>query len=181
MKIVDSLAAGAVAALILLGQAAAGEIQVTARFGQNWLDIKGSHLTSGNGVNERLINLGIAVSHRWERGGLVELGLDGSGGFDILGIESVSHRWIAGGWQYDLADDWQFTPKAGLAYTHLTSSEEDFFDSDPVDKFSDWVPFVELTLQRRFGKHFGTGLYFRHTFEAWGSTRDFGLGLGWRF
>ena len=73
------------------------------------------------------------------------------------------------------------TPKAGLTWSHLTSSEEDFFDGEPVDEFTDVVPFTELTLERQLGRHFALGLYLRHTFEDWGSTNDGGLSLNWTF
>lgn len=168
--------------LALMGaQATAGEFQIGLRLGQNWLDVDGDRLSSGNGVNDHLINLGIMGAYRWPGGGLVEAGIGGSGSIDIFGIESVAHRWVGGGWQFDLSDTWKFTPKAGLAYSELTSSEEDFFASEPVDEFSDVVPYVELTLEHRFFDHLGLGAYFRHTFEDWGSTRDFGLALSWTF
>lgn len=170
-----------VVAALLVGPAAAGDFQLGFRMGQNWLDVDGDRLSSGNGVNDHLLNLGITGSYRWPAGGYLELGLGGSGSIDILGIQSVSHRWIGGGWQYDLHGNWKLTPKAGLTYSELTSSEEDLFDSEPVDEFNDVVPFVELTLEHRFYEHVGLGVYFRHTFEDWGSTRDFGLLLSWTF
>ncbi len=171
---------GFAAALVAI-QAPAGDFQIGVRLGQDWIDIEGDRLSSGNSVNDHLINLGLTASYRWPRGGFVEAGIAGSGSIDIFGIESVDHRWIGGGWQFDLQHDWELTPKAGLTYSELTSSEEDLFDSEPVDEFSDVVPFAELTLERRFWRHVGLGLYFRHTFEDWGSTRDFGLMLGWTF
>lgn len=174
------IASGVLAALASV-QACAGEFQFGFRLGQNWLDVDGDRLSSGNSINDNLLNLGIAASYRWPKGGFIEAGLGGSGTIDIFGLESVSHRWIGGGWQYDLSEKWKLTPKAGLAYSRLTSSEEDFFDSEPVDKFSDIVPYVELTIERRLLTHLGLGAYFRHTFEEWGSTRDFGLAITWTF
>ena len=171
------------AAVALMGgqAAAAGEFQLGFRLGQNWLDIDGDRLSSGNGVNDHLINIGFTASYRWPRGGFIEAGLGGSGSIDLFGIEDVDHHWIGGGWQYELYGDFKLTPKAGLTYSELTSSEEDLFDSEPVDEFTDVVPFVEITLERRFWRHVGLGLYFRHTFEDWGSTRDFGAVLSWTF
>jgi hypothetical protein len=166
----------------LLGNAAsAGDFQLAFRLGQNWIDVDAERLSSGTGVNDHQMNLGLSASYRWPGGGFIEAGIAGSGSFNLLSIQDVSHRWIGGGWQYDLYENFRFTPKAGLAYSRLTSSEEDLFESEPVDEFSDIVPFAELTLEHRFGRHVGLGLYFRHTFEKWGSTRDFGLQLGWTF
>jgi hypothetical protein len=169
------------AAALLAGQARAGDLQVAFRLGENWLDIDGDRLSSGNSVNDHLINIGFTASYRWPRGGYLEAGVGGSGSIDLLGIQDVNHHWLGGGWQYDLRGDWKLTPKAGLTYSELTSSEENLFESEPVDEFTDVVPFVEVTLERRFWRHVGLGLYFRHTFEDWGSTRDFGLVLSYTF
>jgi hypothetical protein len=161
--------------------AMAGDFQLGLRMGKNRISIDGDRLSSGNSVDQGLINLGIVAAYRWENGGYLEAGLGGSGSFDILGIESVSHRWIGGGWQFDPTEYWKVTPKAGLTWSHLTSSEEDLFDSEPVDEFSDVVPFVEVTLERRMWNHLGLGLYVRRTFEDWGSTSDAGFSLSWTF
>lgn len=173
---------GAVALTALaVGQAQAGDFALGIRLGEDWIDIDGDHLSSGNSVNDHLLNVGFTASYRWPNGPYVELGVDGSGGIDLFGIQSADHHWIGGGWQFDPWENVTLTPKAGLSYSRLTSSEEDFFDDEPVDEFSDIVPFVELTLERRFLEHLGLGLYFRHTFEEWGATRDFGLTLSWTF
>lgn len=174
--------AGTLLAMALLGGVAhAGEFQLGFRLGEDWIDIDGDRLSSGNSVNDHLVNIGFTASYRWPRGGFIEAGIGGSGTIDLFGIEDVDHHWLGGGWQFDLADAWKLTPKAGLTYSELTSSEENLFESEPVDEFTDVVPFVEVTLERRFFKHFGLGLYFHHTFEDWGSTRDFGLALSWTF
>lgn len=166
---------------VLTGQAMAGEFQLAFKMGKDRIAIDGDRLSSGNSVDERLVNLGLVAAYRWDKGAYLEAGLAGSGSFDILGIQDVSHRWIGGGWQFDLGDHVKLTPKAGLTWSHLTSSEEDLFDSEPVDRFSDVVPFMEVAGERRFGRHFGVGLYFRHTFEDWGSTSDMGFSLSWIF
>jgi hypothetical protein len=176
-----TMLAASCALAVLAAPAMAGEFQLGFRMGKNHISIDGDRLSSGNSVDERLINLGILASYRWESGGYLEAGLGGSGSFDILGIQGVSHRWIGGGWQFDLSDYWKLTPKAGLTWSHLTSSEEDFFDSEPVDEFSDVVPFMEMTLERRLWNHVGLGLYVRRTMEDWGSTTDAGLSLSWTF
>jgi hypothetical protein len=166
---------------MLAGVARAGDFQIGFRLGEDWIDIDGDRLSSGNSVNDHLINIGFTASYRWPRGGLIEAGIGGSGSIDLFGIQDVDHHWLGGGWQFDLADSWKLTPKAGLTYSELTSSEENLFESEPVDEFTDVVPFVELTLEKRFFRHLGVGLYFHHTFEDWGSTRDFGLNLSWTF
>ncbi|HUQ10695.1 MAG TPA: outer membrane beta-barrel protein [Steroidobacteraceae bacterium] len=168
-------------AALAIGRAEAGDFQLAMRLGEDWIDIDGDRLSSGNGVNDHLLNLGLTASYRWPRGGYLELGLAGSGSIDIFGIQSVDHHWIGGGWQFDAFEKVKVTPKAGFTYSELTSSEEDLFDSEPVDRFSDVAPFVELTVERRLLEHMGLGLYFRHTFEDWGSTRDFGLTFSWTF
>lgn len=177
------LAGAAIVAMTALGagRAEAGEFQVALRLGEDWIDIDGDRLSSGNSVNDHLLNIGLTASYRWDRGGYLEIGVAGSGSLDIFGIQSVDHHWIGGGWQFEPFESVKLTPKAGLTYSELTSSEEDLFDSEPVDHFSDVVPFVEVTLERRFFDHMGLGLYFRNTFEDWGGTRDFGLTLSWAF
>lgn len=168
-------------ALGMVAPATAGEFGLTFRIGRDDIEIDGNRLTSGNSVNDRMVNLGLLASYRWEKGGYIEAGVGGSGGIDVFGIQDVSHRWIGGGWQFDLGDAWKLTPKAGLTWSNLTSSEEDFFDSEPVDEFSDTVPFFEIAVERRFWERLGVGLYYRHTAEDWGLTRDAGLSLSWTF
>ena len=172
----------AMAAALAAGPAMAGEFEIDVRLGRNWLKVDGSRLTSGNDINDRhLVNLGLAASYQWPRGGFVEVGLAGTGSFDILGIEHLSHRWIGGGWRFDLGSTWKITPKAGLTYSRLTSSEENVFATEPVDELGTTAPFAELTIEKRFFEHLGLGLYLRHTFEDWGSTDDRGLLLTWTF
>ncbi|MDF3019935.1 MAG: hypothetical protein K0Q92_1238 [Steroidobacteraceae bacterium] len=175
------LGAALLAAMAAAGPAAAGEFQLALRAGQNWIDVDADRLSSGNGVNEHQVNLGLTAAYRWQQGAYVEAGLGGSGSLNFLSIQDVSHHWIGAGWQYELYGKALLTPKVGLTYSELTSSEEDLFDSEPVDKFSDVVPFLEVTLEKRLMRHFGLGVYFRHTFEDWGSTRDFGLALSYTF
>ena len=172
---------GVMVAATMAGPAAAGEFQVGFRLGQNWIDIEGDRLSSGNGVNENLLNLGLSASYRWQQGMFVEAGMAGSASFDFLSIQDVNHYWMGAGWQYEVFGKARLTPKVGLTYSELTSSEEDLFESEPVDQFSDVVPFIEITLERRFLRHTAVGLYFRHTREDWGSTRDFGLTLSYTF
>jgi hypothetical protein len=169
------------AALTTAAPASAGEFGLAFRIGRDDIEVDGNRLSSGNSVNERMVNLGLLASYRWEKGGYIEAGIGGSGNFDVLGIQNVSHRWIGGGWQFDLGDAWKLTPKAGLTWSNLTSSEEDLFDSEPVDEFSDTVPFFEIALEHRFFERLGVGLYYRHTEEDWGLTRDAGLSLSWAF
>lgn len=171
----------AILAGLLSGPAAAEEFQIGLRLGQNWLDIDGDRLSSGNAVNDHLINVGLTASYRWQQGAFIEAGIGGSTSVDIFNISSLTHHWIGAGWQYELYGKARLTPKVGLAYSELHSSEEDLFDDEPMDKFTDVVPFVEVTLERRFWRHVGLGVYFRHTFEEWGSTRDFGLALSYTF
>lgn len=168
--------------ILLAGQAAvAGEFQLAVRAGKTWIDIDGDRLSSRHGVNDSLINGALTASYRWERGGYIEAGIGGSGTLDILGIEDLDHHWIGGGWQFDLEDHWKLTPKAGLTYSELTSSEENLFDGEPVDEFTDIVPFVEIALEHRFGQHVGLSGYLRHTFEDWGKTHDLGIMFSYTF
>ncbi len=170
-----------VVAVTLAAPAEAGEFQIGARLGRDTIEIDGNRLSSGESVDDHLVNAGLSVSYRWDPGAFVEAGISGSASVDIININSLTHHWLGAGWQYELNARTRFTPKAGLTYTELHSSVEDLFDSEPMDKFTDWVPFVELSLERRFGRHMGMGLYLRHTFEEWGSTQDFGLALRYTF
>jgi hypothetical protein len=164
---------------VLAAPSAAGEVQVGARWGATRLEVDGSRLSSGNDVNDRLISSGLTLGYRWTRGMLLEIGTSGSGDFfDFLNINSLDHTWLAAGWQFDLNDRWRLTPKAGLVATELTSSEEDIFEGgEPVDRFDDTVPFLELTIGRRLGRYFMVGMYFRENFEEFGGSQMYGLQL----
>jgi hypothetical protein len=159
----------------------AGEFQLGVRLGKTWLKVDGDRLSSGNSVDESLMTHGVIAAYRWPKGALLEIGTASSFNIDFFNLNGLDQQWLGGGWQIDLNDDWRLTPKAGLMYTVLESSEEDLFESEPVDEFKDWVPYLETTLERRIGRHFGMALYLRENFEDWGSTRMWGLSLVWTF
>jgi hypothetical protein len=167
--------------VLFAGSAAAGDFQLGLRVGRNGIDVDGARLSTGNSVSDHMVNLGVAASYSWTRGGFVEAGASGYRTVDLFGVRDLDHYWVGGGWTFDLHDHWQMTPKCGLAYSKLTTSDGNLFATEPVDELTDMVPFVELTLERRFRRHVGVGLYFRHTFEEWGRTRDLGLTVSWRF
>src|SRR5262245_22980965 len=64
-------------AMLLAGQAAAGDFQLGVRAGKTWIHIDADRLSSGNTVSESLINLGVTASYRWDNGGYLEAGIGG--------------------------------------------------------------------------------------------------------
>ena len=174
-----SVMAGCALAAIFAGPAAAGEVQLGARWGATRLEVDGNRLSSGSAVNDRLISGGFTLGYRWTQGPLIEIGTSGSSNFfDLFNINDLDHTWLAAGWQFDLNDRWRLTPKAGLVATQLTSSEEDIFEGgEPVDHLDDTVPFLELTIGRRLGRYFMLGMYFRENFEEFGGSQMYGMQL----
>ena len=66
------------------------------------------------------------------------------------------------------------------SHSLLSRSEDDeLFDDQPVSRIHETIPFVELAIERRIGRHFGASLFVRENFETWGSSRGWGLGLNW--
>jgi hypothetical protein len=161
------------------GVAQAGDSQIGIRMGKVWLKVDGQSMSSGDPVDESLRSIGFTFSHRWDGGAYVQVGIGGATNFDIFSFDSVDHQWVAGGWQFDLPDEWKFTPKLGMAYSSLEAEDEDLFDDEPVNRINETILFAELAIERRIGRHFGAALFFRENFETWGSSRGWGLSLNW--
>jgi hypothetical protein len=171
----------AILAGLSAGTTQAGEAQIGVRFGKVWLKVDADSMVSGQPVDESLGSLGITFAYRWDPGAYLQWGIAGATNLDIFSLDSVGHHWLAGGWQFDLPHEWKLTPKLGAAYSSLEAEDEDLFDGQPVSRIHDVIPFAEILVERRLGRHFGLGLFYRENFESWGSSRGWGLGLNWNW
>jgi hypothetical protein len=163
------------------GWATAGEFQAGFHVGKSWLRVDASSMESGVAVKEGLGSFGTAIAYRWDAGAYLQLGVTAATNFDILSLDAVDHTWLAAGWQFKLREDWRFTPKLGVAYSSLEAEDDALFDDYPTSLIDEVIPFAELNLERRFGRHFGLGLSFRENFETWGNSRGWGLHFNWNW
>lgn len=170
-----------VAVSLAAGGAQAGEVQVTVRPGKNWIHISAGNLARAEGVRDGMVSFGFTLSYRWDSGAYIEAGTEQANDFDLFNfdVQNIDHHWLGGGWQFNLHEKWRLTPKLGMSYSALESSQAEFIDDGPTERLHAVVPFVELALERRFGRHFGLGVYSRHVFEEWGRTRGMGLTVAW--
>lgn len=173
----------ALIAAALAGPCAAGEFSIGYRLGATQLDVDGDRLSSGNSLNSNMMSMGFSLNYMWSLGPMAEVTFAQSfDPFPLFSWNDVDHISAAFGWQYGLEGPWRFTPKIGLTHSALESQEEDFFEgNEPIDRINQTVPFLEATFERRFGQHFGTGLYLRHNFEDFGGSTMYGLTLSWSF
>jgi hypothetical protein len=119
---------------------------------------------------------GISIARRLPQGFLVEAAAETAYHDSSLGKDndfSVDHYSVALGWQID-AERWRFTPKLGLARSQLGNQARLLLNQNGGRVFErDYtVPYAELDLQRRFGRHFQLGGAFRDTDEEFGHTRS---------
>jgi hypothetical protein len=163
------------------GTTRAGDSQIGVRVGKVWLKVDADSMISGEPVDESLGSIGITFAHRWDPGAYLQWGIGGATNLNIFSLDSVGHHWLAGGWQFDLRDEWKLTPKLGAAYSSLEAEDEELFDGHPVNRIHDVIPFVEIAIERRLGRHFGLSLFVRENFESWGSSRGWGLSLDWNW
>lgn len=162
----------------------AGEFTIGSRIGGTDLDVGSRYTSSGESLRDSgLLAIGWSAAYRWTAGPMIEaVALQSVDPFPLFGWEDLEHYSLGAGWQFDMGKWWHFTPKLGLVYTELSSEQEDFFEgNEPVDKFSDVVPFAEATLEGRIHGHFGIGLYMRENFEKFGSSTSVGVTFGWTF
>jgi len=165
-------------ALLAAGPATAGEIELGIRLGETKAAIDADQLTDGVGRHDGLMNMALTGSYRWNTGALVEIGWSGSA--MIFSGTDLGQDWIGAGWQFEPEGNWRITPRAGLTFSHLTA-RDNFFSENPRDERNDTVPYAELTVEYKFFRQLGLGLYTRYNFEEWGSSRSTGLNLSWTF
>lgn len=119
---------------------------------------------------------GISIARRLPQGLVVEAAAETAYHDTSYGKDndfSVDHYSVALGWQID-AERWRFTPKLGLARSHINNQARLLLNENGGRVFERnyTVPYAELDLQRRFGRHFQLGGAFRDTDEEFGHTRS---------
>jgi hypothetical protein len=170
------------AAAAMWAPARAGEVTFQFRLGSSDVKVNGDELISGQTEKDSgLLAAGFAVAYRWPKGAVIELSKTDSGDiFPILGFTDMEHVSLGAGWQFDMGEYFNFTPKAGMVYTSLENLQEDIWSGgEPVERFHDVVPFLELSVDGRIGKHFGIGMFWRRNQESFGNSSTYGLSVGW--
>jgi hypothetical protein len=172
---------GVLAVILTAGGAQAGEFTLGFRVAGTDLDVSGSSTISGESMKDRgLLSAGYTAAYRWPKGLVVEAAAHQA--VELFGNADLEHYTVAAGWQYDWGNFWRFTPKAGLAYSELSASQSFLWsDDEPVDKFSDLAPFVEVSIEGRIARHFGIGVFARQVFERFGDSDCVGFSFSWTF
>jgi hypothetical protein len=157
-----------------------GEFQLSAYIGGQNLLIDDERLVGEERFQHEGFLIGAALAYRLPSGLLFEGSLLHSAysNFFFANLFNPSfdnyQYGLSAGWQFDV-DRWRITPKVGVARSKLTGNESILFppEEERSDQLYATVPFLETTLTRRAGRHWGFGLMLRETFEEFGHTRSY--------
>jgi len=119
---------------------------------------------------------GISVGRRLPNGFLVEAAAETATHDSDNGKDHdfyVDHYSLAVGWQLD-AERWRFTPKVGMVRSTLGNQARLLLNENGGRVFERnyTVPYGELDVQRRFGRHWQVGASWRETDEDFGHTNS---------
>lgn len=167
-------------ALALAGQAAAGEVHYGFKAGGGNLKVDADRTVVEDGVSANGLAVGFSLGYATDAGLLVELGILGTLNVDAEILSGQVQKSLGVGWQIN-GDNWRVTPKAGFLHSYLDSAggRNLVEDGRPSERFTDTVPFIEAAVERRFGDHFGLGLFVRHVFEDFGDSQAWGIQVSW--
>ena len=171
------------AAALLLGAtahsalAAESEFQITPRIGQGELRID-----AFEGVNDELTetdvyNFGIGFGVLTPVGVVVEIGGESAGRFELFDEDddfSLSTRYVALGYQFNLGDGWQITPKVSRVRWKLRSDDGlfDFTDSEDDKELRGYEYMYEATIGRKVSRVLTLGLNYKQGDFDFGKARE---------
>ena len=157
-------------------RAAENEFQITPRAGTGDLRIN-----AFEGVNDQLVDsdtlgLGCAFGYLTPIGILAEIGADSYGQwdlFDAFDSFSLSQRFVAVGYQFELGNGWRFVPKAGRARWKLHSDEGRLFHPGPEaeNEVRGYGYYWEASVSRRISRVVALGVTYKQGNYDFGRSR----------
>jgi hypothetical protein len=174
--------AGMVLAGLLAAPCGAGEFQLGTRFGLTNLNIDDDRMRSGEDASGRGTAFGLSAAYRTDPGLLIEATIMGSVNLSEEVLSGTVHKSLAAGWQFDV-ENWRITPKIGITHSYLDAEggRELLEDGRPSERFTDTVPFIEATFERRVWRRFAWGGFVRHHFEDFGDSQAIGFSMSLYF
>jgi hypothetical protein len=150
------------------------EFQITPRIGQGEL-----RLDAFDGVEELhetdTYGLGIGFGVKTPIGLLFEIGGDSQGNIELFDDDeefSLSQRYIAVGYQFELGDGWRLIPKVSRARWKLRSDEGLFDFNDDDDKEMRGYEYVyEATVGKQVSRVLTLGLNYKQGNYDFGRAR----------
>ncbi len=150
------------AALAPTAHAAEGQFQISPRLGKGELRID-EGLTIADAREEvDALSIGCVVGYATPFGVLLEVGAESQSNFDWWSATdeySLAQQYVAIGYQFDFAQGWTFTPKAGRARWKLRSEEGLLFNPGPeaVEEIRGYEYFWEAQLSRKLNERVSLG------------------------
>ena len=151
------------------------EFQITPRIGQGELRLDGFE-----GVDEELhetdtYGLGIGFGVKTPIGVLFEVGGDSQGNIEIFDDDeefSLTQRYVAVGYQFELGDGWRLIPKVSRVRWKLRSDEGLFDFNDDDDREMRGYEYVyEATIGRKVSRALTLGLNYKQGDYDFGRAR----------
>jgi hypothetical protein len=152
------------------------EFQITPRIGQGEL-----RLDAFEGVDDQLhetdtYGIGIGFGVKTPIGVLFEIGADSQGNVELFDDDddafSLSQRYIAVGYQFELGDGWRLIPKVSRVRWKLRSDEGLFDFHDDDDKELRGYEYVyEATIGRKISNTITLGLNYKQGDYDFGRAR----------
>ena len=156
---------------------AESEFQITPRIGQGELQID-----AFDGVNEELketdvYGIGVSFGVLTPIGVVLEVGGESQGRFELFDEDddfSLSTRYVALGYQFELGDGWSIVPKVSRARWKLRSDDGlfDFVDSEDDRELRGYEYMYEATVARKVSSVLTLGLNYKQGNFEFGKARE---------
>jgi hypothetical protein len=142
--------------------AAEGQFHISPRLGRGEMRIKEPFTVSDRLEDVDALNIGVVFGYSTPIGILLEVGAASQSNFDWWSASdefTLSHQYVAVGYEIDFADGWTFTPKAGRARWKLHSEEGLLFNPGPEaeENIRGYEYFWEAQVSRRLNDRVSLG------------------------
>lgn len=150
------------AALAPTTYAAEGQFQISPRVGRGEMRIHEGFTIADEGEEVDALSIGCVVGYSTPFGVLLEVGAESQSNFDWWSATdeySLAQQYVAIGYEFDFAQGWTFTPKAGRARWKLRSEEGLLFNPGPEaeEEIRGYEYFWEAQLSRRLNERVSLG------------------------
>ena len=157
--------------------AAESEFQITPRIGQGELRIDAFEDVNDEFTETDVYNIGIGFGVLTPIGVVLEVGGESAGRFELFDEEddfSLSTRYVALGYQFNLGDGWQITPQVSRVRWKLRSDDGlfDFVDSEDDRQLRGYEYMYEATVGRKVSRVLTLGLNYKQGNFEFGKARE---------
>jgi hypothetical protein len=166
----------AVLALCAVAQPALSEnseFQITPRIGQGELRLDEFELADPDLYETDTYTYGLGLGVKTPIGLLFEIGADAQGNVGFFDDEfSLTQRYIAVGYQFELGDGWRLIPKVGRVRWKLRSDEGPFhFHEHAAEEIRGYEYVYEATIGKKISRVVTLGLNYKQGDYDFGRAR----------